>query len=288
MKYSNIVCAMAMLLVVAAGAMAGDSGVISTDRFGYTGTVTRYATLEDAQQKTNAVDTVAVGNRDMSLFVVNNQPSYYSNFSAVMGSWWYTTAENTNGLAKDDPAGNRLNSGWGNTRGNTGVGYIQLYDADSSTKTSLDMSFSNFDGTYWTQFNMSMSGANANTEADYSRFSVYDNVNDAGIWHEYSLNLTASGLQGVANADMIEALNHPTAVSGSFAGLFELTENQTSPANQGFYVVDLSLDMTNWAFEQGNDALNGNFSDSYFAAVPEPITLVLLGVGGLFLRRRMA
>jgi hypothetical protein len=164
---------------------------------------------------------------------------------------------------------------------------MQIYD-DGSTDTSIDMEFSNFNGTHWTEFNINLTGENTTVD-DYGRFSVYDNVNDGGIWYEYSLSLTASGLEGVEDmSGIIEAFNHPTNVTGSFTGLFQLTENQTSPANQGYYTVNLTLDMTNWAWENQASLDPYSFADSYFAAVPEPATMLLLGMGGLLLRKRKA
>ena len=74
-----------------------------------------------------------------------------------MGSWWYTT----------DPSGQ---NGMGNVTGNSGVWFLQLYDADSSTDTNLSMGFQNFDGTNWTEFALSISGGNADNPNDYARF----------------------------------------------------------------------------------------------------------------------
>ncbi len=279
-----------MVVMAVSSVQAGSAGAISTDRFGYTGSVVRYGSLADAQSGSNPIgEIISVDNRDLSVGIVNDYADYSGDMNVLMGSWWYTT--NTQFSATQGSAG------WGNTTGNTGVGFIQLYDADSSTDTSLDMTFSNYDGTHYTQFDLAISGVNAGAD-DYSRFSAIDNVNDGGIWHEYNMMLTATGLEGVASGGIIEAFNHPTGVSGSITGIFELTENQTTPANQGFYTVNLTLNMTNWAFDNqasltpeismdgGNSFFDGTFADSYFATVPEPMTLGILSLGGLFLRKR--
>lgn len=260
MKHAVLSIAM---ITFACPAFAG-VGVASTDRFGYAGVITRYNSLADAQAGTGAIDTVNVVDRDLSLYID-------SNYNIMMGSWWYTTS--TNG------------PGWGNTNGNTGVGFMQLYDDDASTTVTKDMSFSNFSGTYWTDFNFSLTGMNAGA-AEFARLSAYDNVNDGGIWHNYALNFTATGLEGVEiSPGVIESINHPIGVTGSFTGIFQLTENQTSPANIGFYTVDFSLNMINWAYENRADLEGQSFAQSYFATVPVPGS-VLLGVLGVALAFR--
>jgi hypothetical protein len=246
-------------------------GLVSTDRFGYSGTITRYNSQFEAENGVNPSETITITDRDLALFVSSNDPSI-SDWNVMMGSWWYTT----------DASGR---AGFGNTRGNTGTGFLQLYDNDGSTDSSLSMMFGDFDGTYYTEFELNLEGSNAGS-SDYARLSAYDNVNDGGIWHSYGLTLTASGLQGVETSPgIIESVVQPTGVAGSITGLFEITENQTSPDNQGFYSVDFNLSMTNWAWDN-RDNLTGNyqFDDSTFrtvSAVPEPSMLGLLGVGGL-------
>ena len=279
--------ALGALSVSAAG--AATTGLIDSDRFGYSGTITRHNTLADAEAGSNATETVTIGNRDLALEIDNGRGS---DANIAMGSWWYTT----------DSQGR---AGWGNTRGNTGKGFAQIFDDDGSTDTSVDMSFSNFDGTYYRDFNLSLTGENATRADDFSRLSVFDNVNDGGIFHEYALDLTATGLQGTENGGLIEALDtQPTGVTGSFTGVFELTEDQTSPANQGFYNFEFDLSMINWAYENranlmtqdanGNPIADSFPSSDFIAAAPVPLPaggiLLLTALGGLggagALRRR--
>ncbi len=278
-------------LGMAAGASAG--GVFSTDRFGYTGTVVRYDTLLDAQNGVNAQETIAIGvdvdgdnsreHRDASFYFVENAAAYDTDNNILTSSWWYTI----NGSA-----------GNGNINGNTGIGFMQLYDNDGSTDTSVSMGFDNFDGTYWTDYNLSATGSNATAANDYARFSVYDNVHDAGTYSEYALNITATGLQGVQTGSEIVANNHATGVSGSFTGLFEFGGDGDGDIYTGFYTIDLAFDMENWAFAN-NGSLNGAYHnggdiyDSLFvetgaAVVPLPgaAALGFLGMGLIGVRRR--
>ena len=286
----SIIVGGAATLALSAGAAHANPGVMDTDRFGYTGTVVRYDTLADAQAGANPVDTISIGNRDIAMFIAKDD-LIYDDENIALGSWWYTTDTffgATQGRA-----------GWGNTTGNTGVGFMQLFDSDGTTDTSVDMSFSDFDGTNYTTFNLAMTGSNATTADDFARFSAIDNVNDAGIWYDYAINLSATGLQGVDLGNgIIQATNEPTGVTGSITGLFEITEVQTSAANLGFYVVDLDLTMVNWAWDNradltpqisldgGANFFNGRFDDSLFRTVPAPASLALLGLGGLVATRR--
>jgi len=253
-------------------AYASPGGIISTDRFGYSGTVERYATLIDAQNKTNLVSSVSITNRDLALYI----SSVGEDVNVIMGSWWYTT----------HPSGS---AGYGNTTGNSGMGFLQLYDADGSTDVTRSFSFGDFDGTYYTSFSMNLTGANANA-ADFSRFWVdYQGGGaDKVIYHNYELDLKATGLEGVETNGVIEAFNHPTGVVGDFTGLFQ-NVSTTFPQNNAYYVFDLDLNMTNWAYAN-RDSLTGDpFSSSHFATTPEPGTFLLVGIGAagaLYLRRR--
>lgn len=255
---------------------AAVGGVFSTDRLGYTGTVVRYDTLADAQSATNAQDTIAIGvdvsgddsreHRDASLYIVNNAAAYDSDINILMGSWWYSI---TSG------------SGNGNINGNTGIGFMQLYDDTGSSDTSVSMDFSNFDGTYWTDFTLNLTGENLDP---YSRLSAYDNVHDAGTYLEYALDITVTGLEGVQSGGTIEANNHPTGVTGTFSALFEMGGDPDGDLFPGFYTVDLVFDMENWAYANKSSLVGpypeggGDIYPSLFVTtVPVPAAAWLFG-----------
>ncbi|GAB4515598.1 MAG: hypothetical protein Tsb0013_20160 [Phycisphaerales bacterium] len=286
MKYAAVSVA---LIAGAAGTALAAPGVIDTDRFGYSGTVTRHATLADAQSGVNVLDTISVVDRDLALSFANGDASAPDR-NVAYGSWWYTLDEGFG------PGQGR--AGWGNTTGNTGVGYVQLFDIDGSTDSSVDMQFSNFSGGFYRDFTLTASGSDADSD-DFSRFSAIDNVNDGGIWHTWSIDLTATGLEGtMTSPGVIEAFNQPTGVSGSITGIFEITETQTTSANLGFYVVTLDLNMTNWAWDNrasltpqvssngGQSFFDGTFQDSLFRTVPSPGGMALLGLAGAACLRR--
>lgn len=260
-------------------------GWVSTDRFGYTGSVVRYGSLQDAESRTSPLGSTQISDRDLSLTIVDGAPTFGPDMNIIMGSWWYTTSNPYQG------------DGWGNTRGNSGTGFAQLYDSDSSTDTSVDMEFSGFDGTYWTTFTLLLTGANAGS-ADYARLWVdYQGLGaDKVLFHSYTLALTATGLLGEQSGDTISASNHPSDVTGVFSGIFQ-NVSSTYPVNNGFYAFNFNLNMTNWAYENISSLTGPNsyntFADSSFGVVqpvPEPTTLMLLGLGlaaaGRKLRRR--
>jgi hypothetical protein len=103
--------------------------------------------------------------------------------------------------------------------------------------------------------------------------------------------MMASGLVGVPDPlypGYVSANGHPAAVSGYFRGIFQ--NKGVDPYYNGFYVFEAVFVNDNWAFAQGDEALNGDFSGSYFSApaIPEPVFFqmgALMGLSGLGLLR---
>lgn len=260
------------LICATSAAQAGPAlgGAFITDRLGYSGIINRFGSLNDAQGNGESpIDQIQVTDRDLSLGVVSNDSYYIDNSHWMFGSWWYTT----------DPQGR---DGWGNTTGNTGTGFLQLIDYTGATDTSISMSFGGFDGNDYDEFSLDISGENAGA-AEYARLSTTSsNTHDSGVWHQYDLSMTVTGLNGdEVSPGVIESFDHPTGVTGTITGIFE---NTTGTANDGFYSIDFTLSMDNWAWNNRNDLTNdGGFLPSEFRTVSDVTTPVPLpGILGLF------
>ena len=277
--------ARALLFLVVASLAAPAIGDIafSTDRLGYTGSVTVYNTLADAQNEVNAVSGPHVApQRDLAIFFNNNTHYFDQDYSVFLTAWYYTT--NTD---------NGEYSGWGNPN-NTNTGFIQMYDIGAMTSQTVTGEFStlNVGVAGASAFTLNASGTNADYNDAFSRFWHAPNTGGAGAltvgeFHEWALDVTVGGLTVNEIGTWYIADNHPNSVTGSLTGIFENTNTSDASLN-GFYRYDYDLNMTNWAWDNQGD-LFGAFSDSFFAAaVPEPSTgLAAFSIVGLaFFRRK--
>ena len=260
-----------------------NSFYLITDRTSYTGTLTQYSTLSDAQTHNNPVGTYSIPdrvtaapyntpNRDLTLFIVNNTPSVYSNYTQIMTAWFYTTDFTQEAY-----------SGYGNPN-NTNRGFFQIADAGSTTVTNNGQ-FGNFDGTYYTTFKAQVSGQNANYANSLAWLWEAPGRSGGGeAFISYALDVTLGGLQGTAQNGVVTSIGHPTLVTGTLQALFQYSDTK-------FYDVNFTLGMDNWAYAQGSN-LNGAFIyQSEFGQAPLPSTVLLVGSGltGLaFWRRRRA
>ena len=265
---------------VHAAPIVSDAGWVKSDRFGYSGTITRYSDAE----LNNQVDMINVTERDLSLYTVFGSANE-SAAAVAMGSWWYSIAVDSNGEPKGD--------GWGNSHGNTGAGFMQYYNygdfEDASQITDVSFGFDNFDGTHWTDFSFSMNIQNGDAA---SRLSAPSNNNDGGVFLDMNIAFQATGLEGLQVGDMIQATGEPASVSGNINGIFMGTTVNGNQNNSAYYTFDFDLNMDNWAYENRDNLVGSQFPTSEFAVqvaqVPEPGILGLLGLGltGLALNRR--
>lgn len=281
--------------VLAAGAMLTHPSTadaaemfVSTDRLAYSGSVTRYATLEDAQAGINPLGTYQItsnnGNRDLALYLTDDGNG--NREIRILTGWFYSITGNSN-------------SGVANPS-NVQEGFFQIGDLDGNTVTTMNGQFSK-NGTEFT-FQITGSGAHRDptqTPHDYARLWPAP-FNDGpmewsfGYYHSYALDLTLSGLNGVYENGLYTAENEPTGVTGTFTAIFEnlnytYTPDKGNPDAEGFYVANFTLHMDNWAWAN-RASLSQAFTPTTITAVPEPASLSVLGVGalGLLARRRKA
>ena len=262
--------------VIGSTAFAFDFAV-STDSFNYNGTVTKYASLSDAQNNVNPLSVGTMQNRDGSIYQGKNAENYlgagWGNANTLLTAWYYTT-DQTHGAY----------SGWGNPN-NTYDSFMQLYDQPGAYTTSSDAVWSN----NFSQLNVSISGANADSKA-YSRLWPADSSGgDHGVFLNYSINYSVSGLAPTIDPSTGWLLDNTSRghLTGSFTGIFQDNDSAVT-TNNGFYAFNVNLFDSGHTFGEDNAPnLNGAFNSPFFAApVPEPASMAVLGLGAVALVRR--
>lgn len=273
----RIVTCIAAILLAAAPVAFGDSLAVSTDRFSYEGSVTVFASFADYSSNTGgtlyAIPSFTDGSttydgRDLGIFVVQDYANYWADSNIFLTAWYYTTSPN--------------GAGWGNPN-NTNTGFVQMYDANSSTDTSLTGGWTSLD-----QFVFSLTGVNADYANDSARFWPAPTAGGAssisdGTFLNYELSLTANFANSATlNGDGLYELNEdPTSVAGTLSGVF------VNPDDGRVFVFDYTLSMDSWVYDQElANSLQGPYPyvESYFAGellapVPEPATVTLMGLG---------
>lgn len=254
--------------------------LVSYDNFNYSGTVTRYANLADAQSQSNAISTTSIATatngsqstlnnaRDGQVYVASNALAAYNQADiAYFSTAWYYTTTPANG------------DGWGNPN-NTNTGFAQYYDLSAVPAVSGGWGNGN------TQFALAISGGDGdsgNAARLWAAPAIGGPASDtAGVFRAFQLNLTA-GFAAAATLNgttgWYESAADPTSLTGNMTGIFQNDSANTSL--NGFYAFDFSVATGSWAAQEG--ATSGGFSPSAFfaapgGAVPEPTSLALAGL----------
>ncbi len=287
--------ASAVLLVAMSASVHADFHA-STDRFGYTGEIVKYAALSDALTGTNRLasyDTLPSvparpqdpNGRDVAIYFVSDDSGFDTWKPFLFETAWYYSLTGS------------AFSGSGNPN-NTSAGFVQLYD-DSPRQTVTSAT------AHWTDANLDtfylkIDGENAGREEASARLwhgpgTGYSGVDEGGFL-SYSLEMVAElpdsavwdSALGYYVYDSFDFAEEPVSVDGSFTGIFK----DTTATGAGFYTFDLTLDMNSWAFEQPGLA-NQLYYTSFGATrvVPEPSSLVAIWSGlalfaAVWVRRR--
>lgn len=266
------------LTTLGSTAFAAGDFAVNTDSWNYNGSVTRFATLADAQNNVNSTGSGTLQNRDGALFQGKNAPTSYmgagfENTNVLLTAWYYTIDTN-----------NGAYSGWGNPN-NTNDSFVQLYDDNASTVTSSSAFWSGG----FTTLNVSVAGGNTDAN-DFGRVWPTNNSNgQGGSFLSYNINYAVSGLNASFDPSTGWMLDntHRGNVSGTFDGIFQ-NNSVSNPANNGFYRFNVNMFNGGSTYGEDNLAnLNGAFNSPFFAApVPEPASFAVLGLGALALIRR--
>jgi hypothetical protein len=272
-KLLGLVAVATITTLLGASRASAQGGYVSTDRFGYSGTISRYLTQADAVNGVNAVSgsPFTVPDRDLGLYMVDGNVGFgtatYANSAIFLSAWYLNGA---------------------NTPSNQNTGFIQQYDIEGGSVFSMTTQWTNVE---MTSFAFAVSGGNGlagcTSPGDCGRLWNAGSALGAasttgGIFWGYNLAFAATGLAPAtfnATTGVFESNSNPTAASGSLWALFENT-SVTDPGSNGWYVADLSINM---------NSLYGTDSDSYFGSnvvgpdtqsvVPEPATMTLLATG---------
>lgn len=297
----------AMLCVWAAQGQAEPLNV-NFENFTYSGTVTRYATLADAQNQVNptagpyAIQTAINGAtqtflnaRDGAIAVTSEAPAGYGTTQTYVTTPWYFTTSPANG------------NGWGNPN-NTNDGFLQYYLTSNPTVTG------GWQPGY-TQFRLTVNGGNGDDLNAARLWPAPDSGAAAisgGTFVDFNLDVTATfaspaTLNGTTG--WYETAAMPSAVTGTLGGIFQNDQTNT-PSYNGYYRFSYTVTGPgSWAVSNGatwSDGTNSYPPASLWAApelvapapppapggpvaVPGPGKLALLGLGlvlGLMAVRR--
>ena len=207
---------------------------VAFDNFTYSGTVTRYASMADAQNQINptggpyTIQTASNGPRntrpnarDGSITVTSAAPAAYgTDLTQINTAWYFTTSPPNVGLGNPN---------------NTNDGFIQYYLTSSPTVTG------GWQPGY-TQFQLSVTGGDGNTGNNGRFWPASIPGNSAanvsrGHFVDFNLNLSANfaaaaALNGATNWYETNAM--PSSMSGTISGIF-LNDQAVDPSANGYY-----------------------------------------------------
>jgi hypothetical protein len=232
--------AIAFVLIQSVGGAIPESPAFfaSTERVGYTGTISVYNSLKDAQERRNPRHAnIPVPQRDLVIYVVRNRPTFYNDFNSILTLWYANDENNPN---------------------NVNEGFVQMYDSNADNwKNHLGIWRQDLD-----TYVLSVKGENASypvgeAAGDFARLwnagaGRTGSEGTKGTFITYHYELVATGLRA-ADPDkdgFYENTRNATSYSGFFRGIFR-NESERFPESNGYYVFDLQFNNVSWTVKNG-------------------------------------
>ncbi len=237
----------ALSLFAGSPSPAPEKFFLSCERFGYIGTVSVYNSFAEAQSGRNPRHTnIVMPQRDGSIYMARAMGGEYGEFNAILTNWYSTNHA--------DPENN---PGHGNPN-NKNEGFVQMYDNNADNWQNQKATWNKAKNT----FTLESKGKNASYPSveqpgEYARLwnaGAPQGSGEAtkGTFLTYELKFVATGITGTDadNDGFVEYEGNGGTFTGFFKAIFR-NESKNYVASNGWYVVNLTFNNSNWAVSQG-------------------------------------
>jgi hypothetical protein len=243
-----------MVLALLAGSQ---TGVAATDFYAITNEIGYQGTIWNVTDSTGPWTTTTP--RDGYLYTAVNGPGFSKDYNYLMSNWQQHSGSNVN------------NS------------FLQLAEQWNPSVTSASASW---DATH-TIFSMTVTGSNATYATSNSRMWQPDTTNSVAwsvTFTNYTYSFTAAFSQAAA-IDVDGWLSNtvaPDTITGTFTGNFvpEVDYLKNPITNGDTYGFEINFSKALFVPLDTASVMN------YFGVVPEPATMLLLGLGAVLLRKK--
>ncbi len=255
----RIITIFAVVFMLASSTMAAVDFFAATNELGYQGTIW------------NITDStgpwVTATPRNANLYAAMNAPvsymggpEYAGNYNQLLSSWWEHSPSNQNDS------------------------FLQL--SESVTTPSLKNASADWDATK-TIFTITVNGADA--PYPWSRMWQPDNGVAWGVtFTDYTYEFTATFSQAAAidTEGWLASTVLPDTITGTFSGHFVVTYDVAKNPITNGDTYGFEINFSKAMFTTDGGSYGAITPNGYFATIPEPATICVMGLGVLSLIRR--